>query len=96
MKIHPPTDSAIIKELLDKAHTVYYDDDPDCFVDIYDSPSLADANTDNKPQRVLVIVHGGYWRQNIDCHRRLDVAKWLIDRQETVVCVEYRLSLIHI
>ena len=45
MKIHPPTDPAVIKELLDKAHTVYYDDDPDCFVDIYDSPSLADANT---------------------------------------------------
>lgn len=39
---------------------------------------------------VFIIVHGGYWRQEINCHKRLDIAKWLIDRGYAVACVEYR------
>lgn len=102
-KVHEPTPAAVVRELLNRAHTEYYADDADCFIDYYDAlpvhvapasapapdaPQPAPAQAD--PARVIVIVHGGYWRQDIDVHRRLDVAKWLIDRGETVACVEYR------
>ena len=92
-KVHEPTPAAVVRELLNRAHTEYYADDADCFIDYYDAlpvhvapaPALAPdaaqpAPAQADPARVIVIVHGGYWRQDIDVHRRLDVAKWLIDR----------------
>lgn len=75
---------------MDPDLTLRYGEHDDALVDVHLPPGLRGGGTTERPQPVVLLIHGGFWRAAYDRSHTRPMARTLADAGAVVLSPEYR------